>query len=400
MNMKKLLNILKALIIIELVIVIALIIGSIIISYSNLIPIIIMLAIIPVLSTLIFYKAVKDHIPKEISREKIKINHQNSYSQFIVFYNRLKNYSFDEVEESRKLLKKSKMLFITIQTIIIVAYIIFCIVISIQCIKINLHLLSFILAIPYTLIFIFYKSKINKMQQDYNTEYKEKIIKLVVKNYNDKFEYTPYIDERKNRETYDYLTKIYSHSKTVNPDTTDYELVIDDYILYKNDDYSMKVFNIYYGGGRISNKANVFVEITTNALLNNEIILVTKNIEDDLCYLPEGSIQISSGDEELDKYFYTYSKRKFENMDILDKDLKQELKIAYENTSRGFIFRITQNKIYINFRTENIFDDNIFSKFLNEKTLLEQYCLLDSIYKLANNTVRIVKKIDNKNLYK
>ena len=105
-------------------------------------------------------------------------------------------------------------------------------------------------------------------------------------------------------------------------------------------------------------------------------------------------------DEELDKYFYTYSKRKFENMDILDKDLKQELKIAYENTSRGFIFRITQNKIYINFRTENIFDDNIFSKFLNEKTLLEQYCLLDSIYKLANNTVRIVKKIDNKNLYK
>ena len=162
----------------------------------------------------------------------------------------------------------------------------------------------------------------------------------------------------------------------------------------------MKVFNIYYGGGRISNKANVFVEITTNALLNNEIILVTKNIEDDLCYLPEGSIQISSGDEELDKYFYTYSKRKFENMDILDKDLKQELKIAYENTSRGFIFRITQNKIYINFRTENISDDNIFSKFLNEKTLLEQYCLLDSIYKLANNTVRIVKKIDNKNLYK
>ena len=73
--MKKLLNILKALIIIELVIVIALIIGSIIISYSNLIPIIIMLAIIPVLSTLILYKAVKDHIPKEISREKIKINH-------------------------------------------------------------------------------------------------------------------------------------------------------------------------------------------------------------------------------------------------------------------------------------------------------------------------------------
>ena len=113
MNMKKLLNILKALIIIELVIVIVLIIGSIIISYSNLIPIIIMLAIIPVLSTLIFYKAVKDHIPKEISREKIKINHQNSYSQFIVFYNRLKNYSFDEVEESRKLLKKSKMLFIS-----------------------------------------------------------------------------------------------------------------------------------------------------------------------------------------------------------------------------------------------------------------------------------------------
>ena len=43
-------------------------------------------------------------------------------------------------------------------------------------------------------------------------------INLVVKNYNDKFEYTPYIDERKNRETYDYLTKIYSHSKA--PRTT------------------------------------------------------------------------------------------------------------------------------------------------------------------------------------
>lgn len=398
--MKKLLNILKGLIIIELVIVISSIIGSIIISYSSLIPIIIMLAIIPILSTLIFYKAVKDHIPKNISKRKMKVNHQNSYNQFIVFYNRLKNYNFDEIKVSRKLLKKSKMLFVAIQTIIIVAYVIFCVVILIQSKRINLYLLSFILTIPYTLLFIFYKSKIDRIQQDYNTEYKEKIINLVVKNYNDKFEYTPYIDVRKNRETYDYLISTYSHSKTVNPDTTDYELVIDDYILYKNDDYSMKIFNIYYGGGRIPNKANVFVEITIDALLNTDIILVTKNIEDDLCYLPESSMQISSGDEELDKYFYTYSKKRFENMDILDKDLKQELKIAYENSSRGFIFRITNNKVYINFHTENIFDDNIFSKFLNEETLLEQYCLLDSIYKLANTAVRIVKKIDNKNLYK
>lgn len=389
--MKKLLNIIKVLIIFEVLITIASVIGSIIFSYSMLIPIIFMTSIIPILATLILYKAVKSHIFEKASESELKMHHQNCYNEFMVFYNRLKNYSFDEIEDLRKLLKKSKIIFWIVQIIIVLLFIIFCAYMIINGKELALYIWTFILAMLYTIFTIFYKYKIDKLQKEYNTSYKEKIMNLLIKNYNDKFEYEPVIENTSNREKYESLLEVYCNSKIIKPEAEYDTYIIEDYIFYKDQDYNMKLFDIYYAGGMVLNKANIFVEITAKTSLNNEMVLSTPNIEEDSYDFSQRLIKVKSDYEEFNKYcIYCRDWEKIKS--ILNEDILKELEIAYENCPKGFILRICKNKIYISFNIEKMFDDKLFSKFLDKNWLLEQYCLLDSIYKLADTITYTMKK--------
>lgn len=393
--MKKILNIIKALIIFEILIVIALIGITLINSFVGLALFIIIISIIPIFCTIILYKAIKDLAPRErISEKKLKIYHQYCYNEFIVLYNKLINYDFDDIKCQREYLKKSKITFFTIQVVSVLLMCAFCVLYLLQGYnERNLYILAFILVIPYTLITMFYKGKIDNMQTKYNIEYKDKIISLIVNNYNNKFSYIPYIDLKNDYETFDNLILTYEKSKIVDP-YINIEM-LDDYIIYENDDYSMKIFNAYYDGKKASNKTNVFAEIITKSSSNDEIVLVPKKLqEDELNYLPKKLEKIEFDDEEFNKYFDIYSKTK--NVKILNPDIIKELKMAYEITPNGFNLRIVENKIYLNFQTQDMFDDNVFSKFLDEKNLIEQYCLLDSIYKLANIISKEIIKENNK----
>lgn len=296
-------------------------------------------------------------------------------------YEKIYNEHQEELEKLRKKRVARKRISILIEiTVVIVLYLLFRSFINF---KLPAFMEIAIIIVFFTVCFFLRKSKYTHYNSNcyYNEVFKQKIIKNIVKGYNEKLNYIQsglikwslYINGEfeENFDNFSSEDTIYGLLKekykfVMSEVETQKEYKDDSGILYKKD-----IFHGLFAFVQLEKWLNTTIKIRKNA----KILVVDENT------------RIEMDSSEFEEIFNVYAKDKILAMQILTADVMQML-IDFKNET-NIIPEITikNYNLYIRLKTEKMFEANMFKDSLDYSTLKKYYDIVKFSVELSEKLV-------------
>lgn len=321
---------------------------------------------------------------KLVSYEELNVLNSKNFEDF---YNNISEHDFSQMNELRakaKGLANYKVYFCCFLVLSVISTLLFASFGNAS----GIVLILFLLAIV-SLIFFTYNSKtLKSIENEYRDKYKIYVISDFVKTFNNDISYMPYVE---NKELKDKLVKLYKDSG-INKTRGEMTTIIDDYMTYENNDYSMQIFDIDFkpdmGENGIvyktakSNYAGLFADVSIDLITDYETIIETSKTE--TTELETNFEKLEMDDSSFESIFNVFTKDAELTKKILTPDVMHELKYFCFNTRLGMTIAIRRNKIYFTFYTGNMFEPKLDGDILNKNVISHYYNILNLIFKLTN----------------
>ena len=290
------------------------------------------------------------------------------YSKFNEIYEKIYKENYEELEK----LRKNKL----IGALVIISAFILGIIYLLISQNVIFTLLLFIL-LMFISITIF---KVDK----YNITYKTKVIRKLVKSYNKDLDFYPNKGISSNSyrqgefETYDiYTSEDLIEGVIDNCHIQMAEVKTQDEI--EDDDGNKTKSTIFHG---------MFGVIELNNYIKGTIKVRKNNFLSGLFY---GKDKLEMDSSELEKYFDVFADDKIQAMQIFTADIIAEMLDYYNKYKISYEITIKGNKLYIRFKSGEMFEGNILKSSLDMDTIKKNYDLINFIFnltKLLANTIK------------
>ena len=229
---------------------------------------------------------------------------------------------------------------------------------------------------------------IYKPGKEYKMEYKEKVVKTFIKEYDENLEYAPEsgissstyrmagFENRFDRyHSEDLITgKIDGHQIEMSEVHTEEEQESTD----SDGNTTTTYVTLFYG---------MFGHIQINNIYNGEMKIHSDKGK--LAKLFGDKQRIEMDSSEFEKYFDVYAEDKIQAMQVLTSDIIEEMIDFRTNHKTKFEITINGNQLYIRFHTGDMFEANLIKSSTNEKTLREVYDIINFTFDITRKFIKI-----------
>jgi len=304
------------------------------------------------------------------------------YENFIEFFSSL-NAENDEITSRWEALSKKQ------QKISLITVIVILVIDAVILYKAKVFSIFVMAPIFIVDIFIFIISKIifgNKEVEQFNKDYKEKVINKMLENFIDELDYIPLkslpsniYDEANYGGTYNkYYSDDYFEGKINGQKIVMADLLVQEETRTKDKDGNEEtetttIFNGLFG------KINLDKSINAN-------MTITK--DHGFSFFNKQKLEMDSF--EFEKVFNVYTDNDIIAMQLLTADIQEDILELYNKYKINFYITIMQNRMYVLFNTGSMFE--VFSTKKSPNEVLEKYFeIMKFIYKLVEKMLKTIE---------
>lgn len=232
-------------------------------------------------------------------------------------------------------------------------------------------------------------TKLSSKQSQFNTQYKNLVIKKMITNFYSNVEYfaakpmPEYIYKQPN---YEYYTKYQSDDYFEAQISNQYSIQMAEILTkeekkYKDSDGNIKTTTITKFHG-------LFAKIVMDKSINSELRIM----QNGKIMLEKNKLNMDSS--EFEKYFDVKASDTIVAMQLLTADVMEEL-IEFENkTNMKYDIYIKNNELFLRFHSGPMFEFENFKKDIFDRDMLHEYFyMLNFTYHLSNRLIRIINDI-------
>ena len=229
-------------------------------------------------------------------------------------------------------------------------------------------------------------SGVSKKQRQFNTKYKNIVIKKIISNFYSNLEYFPhkpmpeYIYEQLKYECYNkYKSDDYFEAQIDNKYSIQMaEILTEEEKTYKDSDGNTVT-------EKITKFHGLFAKIIMDKSINSELIIM----QNGKMILEKNKLEMDSS--EFEKYFDVKASNSIIGMQLLTADVMEEL-VQFENkTNMKFDIFIKGNELYLRFHSGAMFEiGNLSNGALDRNTIQKYFYMLNFTYNLSNRLISIV----------
>lgn len=227
---------------------------------------------------------------------------------------------------------------------------------------------------------------VSKKQRQFNTEYKNIIIKKIIGNFYSNLEYFPhkpmpeYIYEQLEYEYYNqYESDDYFEAQIDNKYSIQMaEILTEEEKTYKDSDGDIekKTITKFHG---------LFAKIVIDKSINSELRIMQNGV----MMFQKNRLKMDSS--EFEKYFDVKASNSIVGMQLLTADVMEELIEFEDKTNMKYDIYIKNNELYLRFHSGSMFEVGNFKNGALDKDAIQKYFyMLNFTYNLSNRLINIV----------
>lgn len=299
------------------------------------------------------------------------------------------NVSLNEAKKEKRKLNKIKLIIC-----LIVDTILYFLLINFLSITFSIYSLFPVIMLIVIFDFIICKgigSIFGKKQKEYNSKFKEIVIKKIMDNFYENLEYFPnkqlpeavYKEAKYNEYYTNYDSEDYLEAKINN----EYDIDLAEVITTSEEEYTDSE------GNEHTNEVTVFNGLFTK-------IVIDKSINSKIEIVQNGQVlfnkkRLKMDFNEFEKYFDVVSQNKILGMQILTPDVMLELLEFLNNYNTKFDIVINNNVIYIRFHCGPMFESAKLEKGAFDRVVLKEYYdMLKLTYDLSCKLISTIKELE------
>lgn len=224
-------------------------------------------------------------------------------------------------------------------------------------------------------------------KSSYRTVYKESVVKTFIKNYDEHLEYEPLkgidtnIYKQGQFEGYD---EYYSEDLIVGYIDEHKISIAEVHTQNESEDSDGKktystVFHGLFGVCKFNNSYNGAIKIRSNKKLLGKIFEDKKR-------------KIEMDSSQFEKHFDVYADDQIQAMQLLTSDIMNMMIEFIEQSGIKFELTINHNKLYIRFKTGEMFEGNMFKSSVDFDTLKKTYDVINFTFDITKALIKVIEE--------
>lgn len=232
---------------------------------------------------------------------------------------------------------------------------------------------------------IWIEKKIEIQKMIYYYAYKENVIKVFVKAYDENLEYCTekIIPEDIYRMGFYDSCSTYSSEDIIEGNIDNHEFIMGEVHTKRKRDNVEEMGTIFhgmFGNVKINNKYNGRIQIRSNEMTLGKLLKDDERIEMDSA--------------EFEKYFDVYADDSIQTMQVLTSDIMEMMIDFIKESDIKFEITITQNNFYIRFKTGSIFEANKLKSSVDFDTLKEVFDIINFTFNITRALVKVTEETE------